>query len=92
MAEQDYVSQLVSVLDWHDSISADSFQQSIIPVVQDAIDAGDEACVRFLEDVMSALTSPASVALAKKIAQEISDADGEIADNEVKFLEYVSAY
>lgn len=92
LAEQDYVSQLVAVLDWDKSISASSFQQSIIPVVQNVIDSGEEPRLRFLEELMGSLSQPEGVELAKKIAQEISDADGEVADNEVKYLHFVDTY
>lgn len=90
--EQDYMSQLKEELEWQSNIDIDRFQQRIVAEINQVLDGPADQYNVFLERVMDSIESKVAIEKAKQIAQAISDTDGEIADTEVKSLDFISTY
>lgn len=90
--EQDYMSQLKEELEWQSNIDIDRFQQRIVAEINQVLDGPADQYNVFLEKVMDSIESKVAIEKAKQIAQAISDTDGEIADTEVKSLDFISTY
>lgn len=92
LAEQNYMDQFLKSIEWKSSIHIESFQQRCIAKVNDVIGESEVEIGLFLSDLMKQLAELGAADRAKLIAKEISDADGEIADHEVKYLDIVMCY
>lgn len=92
LAEQKYMDQLLESIDWKSSINVHSYQRRCASRINDVIGKGDEAVGAYLSRLMKEVTDLGAVEKAKTIAREVSDADGEIADDEVKYLDIVMSY
>ena len=92
LEEQQYIERLMKEMVWSSNIDISTFQERTIAKINQVLGKGDENCYQFLEDVMSSIKTPEGRDRAKMIAKEISDADGEIADDEVRYLEFVLTY
>jgi tellurite resistance protein len=90
--EQDYMSKLKNDIEWQSNLDIDNFHQRIISEINQVIDGPSSKYNDYLAKVMDSIESKAVIERAKQIAQTISDADGEIADAEVKSLDFISTY
>jgi tellurite resistance protein len=90
--EQDYMSRLKNDIEWQSNLDIDNFHQHIISEINQVIDGPSNKYNDYLAKVMDSIESKAAIERAKQIAQTISDADGEIADAEVKSLDFISTY
>lgn len=93
LEEQDYIDDLLSVMEWNSSIDIQVFQSRIIPKINDVLVSDSDADnLKFLSNLMASFTTDEARSRAKQIARAISDADGEIDDREVKCLEYIKQF
>lgn len=92
LEEQKYMQELMDSINWTSSVSVEAYQRGCIARVNNKLSGSEESIVDYLSKLMETLASVDGVEKAKAIAKEIADADGEIADDEVRFLEIVSAY
>lgn len=92
LAEQKYVDELLEKIEWKSTVSIESFQTSCIGKLNKVLSSSDEEISIYLSDLMKDLSSLGAVDKAITIAQEISDADGEIADDEIRYLDLVKSY
>lgn len=92
LQEQEYMESLVAGLEWKSSTSIESYQTACIARVNKIIDAPENEISNYLSHVMESLAKVGGVEEAQILAKEISDADGEVADEEVKYLEIVMAF
>ena len=92
LQEQEYMESLMADMNWSSSISIEAFQNACIARVNEVVSPSEAGIHSYLTKLMEALADSGGVEQAKKIAKEISDADGEIADDEVKYLDFVMAF
>lgn len=90
--EQEYMQKLMDTLEWESNISIERFQERVITEVNQVLDGSPEYYNSYLAKVMDSIKSEEVIAKAKEIAKAISDSDGEIADEEVSSLDFISAY
>ena len=92
MAEQEYIKELIDSLEWNSNISIESFQTSCISKINEVVSGSDEQISLYLSDLMQEISDLGIASKAIRIAKEISDSDGEIADDEVRYLELIKCY
>ncbi|MEM1144419.1 MAG: hypothetical protein AAGI88_17705 [Pseudomonadota bacterium] len=92
LEEQRYIDKLMKSIDWSSSISIESHQRDCIAKVNRIVDKPEDEVFVYLSDLMGDISALGAVDKAKAVAQEISDADGEIADDEVKYLDLVRSF
>ncbi len=92
LEEQDYIANLLKGLPWDANLSKESFQMSCIGRINDIVDAPDDDVFKYLAGLMESFESSEALEKAQRICQEISDSDGEIADDEVKYLDFVKSF
>ncbi len=92
LEEQKYMDELLETIEWNSSISIESYQRDCIARVNEIDRKTDDQVVAYLSDLMQELSDLGAASKAKTIAKGISDADGEIADDEVKYLDVVMQY
>ncbi|PCJ35812.1 MAG: hypothetical protein COA99_13605 [Moraxellaceae bacterium] len=90
--EEEYINNFLSVLEWNSSIDITVFQKRVIPTINQVLDGPIDGYLKYLGGLMDDIESKEARALAKKIAQEISDVDGEVADLEVQCLDYIKNF
>lgn len=92
LEEQKYIDELMETIEWNSTVSVESYQLNCIAKINKMIGSSDEYVSVYLSDLMQSLSELGAADKAKKLAKEISDADGEIADNEVKYLDLIKSY
>ncbi len=92
LEEKEYMDNLMADIEWASSTSIETYQKACIARVNKIVDAPESETFSYLTDLMDSLAKLGAVEKAQMIAQEISDADGEISDEEVKYLDTVLAY
>lgn len=92
LEEQKYIDELMSSVDWDSSVSIESYQIDCVSKLNSIIVKPESEIFSYLSKLMEEITALGAVEKAKVIAKEISDADGEIADDEVKYLDLVASY
>jgi len=90
--EEEYIDDFLSVLEWNSTIDITVFQKRVIPTINQVLDGAIDGYLKYLGGLMDDIESKEVRALAKKIAQEISDVDGETADLEVQCLDYIKNF
>lgn len=91
-AEQDFISQLVQTIEWSSSIDAETFQERCIAKINGILGGSEQQISVYLANLMQEISALGAAAQAKTLASEISNADGEIADEEVKYLDLVMSF
>ena len=92
LEEQKYVDDLLETIEWQSTVSIESYQRDCISKINKIIGQSEELVFSYLSKLMQDLSDLGASAKAKSLANEISDADGEIADDEVKYLELVMCF
>ncbi|WP_415890957.1 hypothetical protein ACMXYV_06605 [Neptuniibacter sp. SY11_33] len=92
LEEQRYVDELMGSIEWSSTISIESFQRSCVSKINQIIRCSEEETLSYLSNLMKELSQCGAVDKAQVIAKEISDSDGEIADDEVKYLDLVMSF
>lgn len=92
LEEQKYIEDLLETMDWQSSISIESFQRDCISKVNGIIDKSDDEISIYLSGLMYDLVNLGAADKAQQLAKEISDADGEVADDEIRHLDFVKSY
>ncbi|WP_047047079.1 hypothetical protein [Vibrio mexicanus] len=92
LAEQSYVDELLRTIEWHSTVSVESYQRDCIAKINGIISLSEEEISVYLSDLMQEIVTLGAAEQAKTLASEISDADGEIADDEVRYLDLVKSY
>lgn len=92
LAEQNYIDQLVENSVWKSSISAESFHRDCIARINRIVVQREEQISVYLSDLMQEISDLGAASKAKALVREVADADGEIADDEIKYLDIVSCY
>lgn len=92
LAEQDYIDDLMKSIKWESTIHIVSYQADCVARVNTIFDSTEDQVCEYLSRLMEELLELGGDKQAKVIAKEISDADGEIADEESKYLDYVMAF
>lgn len=91
LEEQKYIDELMDTIEWTSSISIESYQRDCIAKLNAIIGNSEDLVFSYLSNLMTELSELGALDKAKSLAKGISDADGEIADDEVKYLELVMA-
>ena len=92
LPEQAYMEELLNSLEWNSTTPVETFQNECIARINQ-LKLSDSAIVAsYLTGLMTRLEELEAIDQAIAIAKEISDADGEIADDEVRYLEVVRSY
>ncbi|HEY7773730.1 MAG TPA: hypothetical protein VIC26_11150 [Marinagarivorans sp.] len=92
LEEQKYIDELISSLDWNSTVSVESFQESCIAKINGVIENPEEKILAYLSGLMQEISELGATVKAQALAKEVSDADGEIAEDEVKYLDLVMSY
>ena len=92
LEEQKYIDELLETIEWNSSISIESYQRDCIAKINGIIGCNEDQVSLYLSNLMLDIAGLGAADKAKNIAKEISDADGEIADEEVKYLDLVKSY
>ena len=92
LQEQQYMEDLMANIDWHSATSIESYQNECIGRINKVVTAPEAETMGYLTQLMDALAKVQGVEQAKTIAKEISDSDGEISDEEVRYLDIVLSY
>ena len=92
LEEQKYVHDLLKTIEWRSPKSIQSYQRDCIANINRVIEKSEEEISIYLSELMQKLSDHGAADKAKLLAREISDADGEIADDEVKYLDLVMAF
>ena len=92
LEEQQYIDELMNTIDWQSSVSVEAFQSDCIAKINSMLDFSEAEVLAYLSGVMETLAKLGAADKAKSLAQNIADADGEIADAEVKYLEFIMAF
>ena len=92
LEEQEYMENLMAGLKWTSPTNIETYQSGCIARVNKIDSAPESEVYSYLTKLMESLEKVDGVAQAKEIAREISDADGEIADDEVKYLKFIKAF
>ncbi|GAB5379955.1 MAG: hypothetical protein Alis3KO_14980 [Aliiglaciecola sp.] len=92
LEEQKYIDELLETIEWDSVISAESFQRSCILKINGMIGCSEDQILLYLSNLMQEISELGAVAKAQTLAKEISDSDGEIADDEVKYLDLVMSF
>lgn len=92
LEEQNYMDELLETIEWKSSVSIESYQTSCIAKINGITGMSEDQIHSYLSNLMDEISELGAVAKAQTLAKEISDADGEIADDEVKYLELVMSY
>ncbi|MEM1189499.1 MAG: hypothetical protein AAGI72_13290 [Pseudomonadota bacterium] len=92
LEEQSYIDGLLKTIEWDLPLSTEAFHRNCIGKINRIIDEPEESIRLYLTELMQDLSELGATAKAKTIAKEISDADGEIADEEVKYLDLVMSF
>ncbi len=90
--EQDFISQLVQTIEWSSPIDAETFQERCIAKINGILGGSDEQITVYLANLMQEISELGATAQAKTLAAEISNADEEVADDEVKYLDLVMSF
>jgi hypothetical protein len=90
--EQDYVGELLEKIEWSSPINVETYQERCISKINGVLGSSEDQILVYLSSLMQEITELGAVDKAKALAKEISDADGEIADDEVKYLDLVMSY
>lgn len=92
LAEQKYIDELLETIEWKSSVSIESYQTDCIAKINGVIAMPEDKIYSYLANLMHALNELGALDKAQTLAKEISDADGEIADDEVKYLDLVMSF
>ena len=92
LPEQRYIDELVENIEWSSTVSAESFQRNCISKINSIIEGSEDNILLYVSNLMKELSNLGAATKAKTLAKEISDADGEIADDEVKYLDLVLSF
>ncbi len=92
LQEQAYMSELMENISWESPISIEAYQNDCIARINGILSSSEDAIHRYLLQLMESLVKEGAVEKAKVIAREISDADGEVADDEVMYLDVVKTF
>ena len=92
LEEQKYIDELMSSLEWRSTVSIESYQASCIAKINGVIESSEPQVLAYLSSLMQELSALGATAKAQALAQEVSDADGEIAEDEIKYLDLVMSY
>ncbi|USH01280.1 hypothetical protein K6Q96_10115 [Grimontia kaedaensis] len=92
LAEQKYMDELLQTIEWKSTVSVESFQRNCIGKINNVLDGSDEEASAYLSQLMQGLSELGAAEKAKTLAKEISDADGEIADDEVRYLDLIKSF
>lgn len=92
LAEQKYMDELLQTIEWKSTVSVESFQRNCIGKINSVLDGSDEEASAYLSQLMQELSELGAAEKAKTLAKEISDADGEIADDEVRYLDLIKSF
>ena len=92
LAEQNYIDKLLGTIEWKSTVSVESYQTSCIAKINSITGMSEDQIYSYLSNLMQELSELGVVVKAQTLAKEISDADGEIADDEVKYLDLVMSF
>lgn len=92
LAEQNYIDELLGTIEWKSTVSVKSYQTSCIAKINGITGMSEDQIYSYLSNLMQELSELGVVVKAQTLAKEISDADGEIADDEVKYLDLVMSF
>ncbi|MEO0974848.1 MAG: hypothetical protein AAFX85_17305, partial [Pseudomonadota bacterium] len=92
LEEQQYIDELLRTTQWESAISIEAYQRECIAKINQTLEASAERVSAYLSNLMQELSDLGAASRAKAIAKEISDADGEIADDEARYLELVMSF
>ncbi|WP_028021710.1 tellurite resistance TerB family protein [Enterovibrio calviensis] len=92
LAEQKYMDELLQTIEWKSTVSVESYQRNCISKIGSVIDGSDEDVSSYLSQLMQELSELGAAEKAVTLATEISDADGEIADDEVRYLDLIKSF
>ena len=86
------MDELLETIEWKSSVNIESYQTSCIANINGITGMSEDQIYAYLSNLMHEISELGAVAEAQTLAKEISDADGEIADDEVKYLDLVMSY
>ena len=86
------MEELLETLDWNSSISPEAYQQDCLARIHRILSCDEESICRYLSDLMERIAELDAADTAADIAKAIADADGEIADQEIRYLDLVKSY
>ncbi|WP_412724735.1 hypothetical protein [Alteromonas sp. D210916BOD_24] len=92
LEEQKYMDDLLETIEWNSPIDADYYQRTCISEINNLLDRSEDQIYAYLSKLMLDLSDLGAAEKAKILAKEISDSDGEIADDEVRYLEYILSF
>jgi len=92
LQEQEYMDGMMDNIEWVSPTSIGAYQDTCIGRVNKIVGASESEIHNYLTELMESLAELGSIEQAKNIAVKISEADGEIADDEAKYLEIVMAF
>lgn len=92
LEEQNYMDELLETIEWKSSVNIESYQTSCIANINGITGMSEDQIYAYLSNLIHEISEHGAVAKAQTLAKEISDADGEIADDEVKYLDLVMSY
>ena len=92
LEEQEYMDGMMGGIEWVSPTCIESYQDACIGRVNKIVGASESEIHNYLTQIMESFEKLDSVEQAKSIAREISEADGEIADDEAKYLQIVMAF